>query len=500
MREYDSRAIEEKWRRRWDEAGLHTTPDKSKKPKCYVLDMFPYPSGDGLHVGHPKGYIATDVYSRLKKMQGHEILHPMGWDAFGLPAENFAIQNKIHPRIAVEKNIARFKEQLGGIGFNYDWSREITTSDPAFYRWTQWIFLKLYERDLAYESYEPINWCPSCQTGLANEDLEQGRCERCGSIVEKRPMRQWVLKITDYAERLLSDLDGLAWPEHIKESQRNWIGKSEGAIIKFQIPDSKIQTSSNDANSNGSHEIDVFTTRPDTIFGATYVVLAPEHPLIAKLESRISNRDEVLRYVEEAKKKGEIERTAEGKEKTGVKLEGITAINPATKEEIPIFVADYVLGHYGTGAVMAVPAHDERDFVFAKKYGLPVRQVIAPHLISLDNPPREGKRHAPRIVVQGIVRHWENDTVLQIKWKKLPWKTFVIGGAEEGESLEEAVMREVREETGYKNIRSVRRVTPELRVELYVDHKDENRYAHMHAFEVVLANGERDELSPEEQE
>ncbi|MBP9771536.1 MAG: leucine--tRNA ligase, partial [Candidatus Pacebacteria bacterium] len=353
----------------------------STKPKCYVLDMFPYPSGEGLHVGHPKGYIATDVYSRFQKMSGKEVLHPMGWDAFGLPAENYAIKNKIHPRVAVEKNIARYKEQLESIGFNYDWSREVNTTDPDFYKWTQWIFLKLYEKGLAFESHEPINWCPSCQTGLANEDLEDGKCERCGSVVEKRPMRQWVLRITDYAERLLADLDTLTgWPEHIKESQRNWIGKSEGAVIKFQIPNAKLQTSSNNQNPNEESVIEVFTTRPDTLYGATYVVLAPEHKLIPELAESASNTSEIFAYVQESKNKPEIERSAEGREKTGVKIEGVMAINPATQEEIPVCIADYVLGSYGTGAVMAVPAHDDRDWEFAKKYDLPIKPVVVSEL------------------------------------------------------------------------------------------------------------------------
>ncbi|MCR4331023.1 MAG: leucine--tRNA ligase [Patescibacteria group bacterium] len=364
MKGYDHKLIEKKWQKEWSKKNLYKTSENTDKLKCYVLDMFPYPSGEGLHVGHPKGYIATDIYSRYKKMTGYNVLHPMGWDAFGLPAENFAIKNKIQPRIAVEQNIKHFKEQLSLIGFNYDWEREINTTDPAYYRWTQWIFLKLHERGFAYESHEPINWCPTCQTGLANEDLEGNVCERCGTVVEKRPMRQWVLKITDYAERLLKDLEGLEWPESIKESQRNWIGRSEGALIKFPI-------------SNFQFSIEVFTTRPDTLFGATYLVLAPEHQLTQELFAGVTNQEEVKKYIEGVKKKTEIERTAEGKEKTGVELRGIKAINPANNKEIPIFIADYVLAHYGTGAIMAVPAHDERDFAFAKKFGLPVVEVIS---------------------------------------------------------------------------------------------------------------------------
>jgi leucyl-tRNA synthetase len=363
MKHYDHKNIEKKWQKEWEKSGMYKTNESHEKPKCYVLDMFPYPSGEGLHVGHPKGYIATDVYSRFKKMNGFNVLHPMGWDAFGLPAEQYAIKNKIHPRVAVEKNVARFKEQLSVIGFNYDWERELSTTDPKFYKWTQWIFLKLLEKGLAYESYEPINWCPSCQTGLANEDLDGDACERCGTVVEKKPMRQWVLRITDYAERLLADIDALEWPESIKESQKNWIGKSEGAIIRFQVL-------------GFSFQVDVFTTRPDTLFGATYLVLSPEHDLMEKLKEKIINWNEVEKYREEVKNKTEIERTSEGKEKTGVRLEGVVAINPANNEEIPVFIADYVLTHYGTGAIMAVPAHDERDFEFAKKYNLPRKEVV----------------------------------------------------------------------------------------------------------------------------
>ena len=270
MKKYNPQEIEKKWQKYWKDNNVYKVNDDFTRTKIYILDMFPYPSGDGLHVGHPKGYIATDIFSRYKRLNNYNVLHPMGWDAFGLPAENFAIQNKIHPSIAVERNIKRFKEQLSIIGFDYDWDREIKTSDPSYYKWTQWIFLKLYEKGLAYESYEPINWCPSCKTGLANEDLENGRCERCGSLVEKRPMRQWVLKITDYAERLLQDLSKLEWEESIIESQRNWIGKSEGAEIKFKIDGFNL-------------EINIFTTRIDTIYGCTYIVVAPENKLINEI-------------------------------------------------------------------------------------------------------------------------------------------------------------------------------------------------------------------------
>ncbi len=381
-KDYDHKAIEKKWQDEWEKNKTYKTPDKPEK-KVYVLDMFPYPSGEGLHVGHPKGYIATDVYSRMKRMQGYGVLHPMGWDAFGLPAENYALKTKTHPRKAVDKNIVRYKKQLSIIGLDYDWSREIDTTDPAYYKWTQWIFLKLLEKGLAYQSFEPINWCPSCQTGLANEDLNaDGTCERCDSVVEKRPMRQWVLKITDYADRLLADLDTLAWPGHIKEMQRNWIGRSEGAELSFVLRFHKDERHNDFRDEKGMPaKVAVFTTRPDTLYGATYLALAPEHPWVRAIwdvdrDDAVNNKEVVRAYVEAAGQKSDIERTAEGKEKTGLKLEGLGAINPATGEEIPIYVADYVLGHYGTGAVMGVPAHDERDFAFATKYDLPIIGVL----------------------------------------------------------------------------------------------------------------------------
>ncbi|MBN2884668.1 leucine--tRNA ligase [Patescibacteria group bacterium] len=361
---YDYLKIEKKWQQQWVESNLYQVKEDKAKPKYYVLDMFPYPSGDGLHVGHPKGYIATDIIARKRSMEGFQVLHPMGWDAFGLPAENYALKNKVHPRVAVEKNIINFKRQLSLLGFSYDWSREINTTDPAYYRWTQWAFLQMWHKGLAYESFAPINWCPSCQTGLANEDLDDGCCERCGTLVEQKPMRQWVLKITDYADRLLNDLDKLPdWEEAIKEMQRNWIGRSEGAEIKFKIK-------------NTTANITVFTTRLDTIFGCTYVVLAPENELLQNLKDKIKNWAEVEKYIEEVKNKTDLQRTDLNKEKTGVVLEGVKAINPFNQEEVLVYAADYVLNSYGTGAVMAVPAHDDRDFAFAIKHNLLIRRVI----------------------------------------------------------------------------------------------------------------------------
>ncbi len=353
----------------WEKNKVFKTENNKNKKKFYCLDMFPYPSGDGLHVGHIKGYTATDIISRFMKMNGYNVLHPMGWDAFGLPAENYALKVGKSPQDAVKNNIARFKEQLQTLGFCYDWSREINTTDPEYYKWTQWIFLKLFKKGLAYEDDSPINFCPSCKTGLANEEVTGGLCERCGTKVEKKKIRQWILKITDYAEKLLRDLDDLDWPEPIKQMQRNWIGKSEGTQIEFRLVDEK---------SKDIGKITVFTTRADTLFGCTYIVLSPEHKQIAKLGNYFKNINEVDYYIKEAGNKSDLERTDLAKEKTGVCCEGIWAINPINNEKLPVWIADYVLANYGTGAIMAVPAHDERDFEFAKKYSIKIAKVINP--------------------------------------------------------------------------------------------------------------------------
>jgi len=371
MKAYNPQEIEKKWQDFWNINGTNKTQENGGKPKFYVLDMFPYPSGSAMHVGHCKGYIASDIIARQKMMQGYNVLHPMGWDAFGLPAENFAIKNKIHPKIAVQQNIKNFREQIEKIGFTYDWSREINTTDPYYYKWTQWAFLRMFENGLVKEAYDPVNWCPSCRTVLANEDVEQGKCERCGSDVIRKPIREWSIEITKYADRLLNGLNGLDWEKAIIEQQINWIGKSEGAEIEFKIKnqESKIKI-------NEEYFIKIFTTRLDTIFGCTYVVIAPEHSLINELKDNIQNWGEVEKYIEESKKKSDLQRTELQKEKTGVEIKGIKAINPFNGEEIPVFVGDYVLGHYGTGAIMAVPAHDQRDFEFAKKHNLEIIEVV----------------------------------------------------------------------------------------------------------------------------
>lgn len=673
MKQYDHKKIEKKWQASWAKKGVYKSKENAKKPKKYVLDMFPYPSGDGLHVGHPKGYIATDAYSRHARMSGHEVLHPMGWDAFGLPAENYAIKNKVHPRKAVEKNIKRFKEQLKMIGLDYDWGREINTTDPEFYKWTQWIFLKLYEKGLAYESFEPINWCPTCQTGLSNEDLEGNACERCGTVVEKKPMRQWVLKITQYADRLLEDLKLLPeWQEHIKESQRNWIGKSEGTEIDFplmigegkkmkyvilhgftsradrprfvwmktelekqghqviipQLPNTDapveaeqvaeaLKATNYDENtiicgfSLGSvvalkvleklerpiarlvtcggfvdrnfkdrprpfdktfswdfdfekikqntrsitvlHDINdhaitegqsdrlaaalgvkaerveaekphfggdteptvlmwlrptirVFTTRADTLYGATFLILSPEHPWVT-LACRddhsgvLKNQMAVRDYVKNAAEKTELERQ-ESKEKTGVKLEGVEAVNPATGDKIPVYIADYVLAHYGTGAIMAVPAHDERDMEFALKYDLPIRQVVAP--ISRSPEPSQqiqaGVITEQRDAVMCIVKHWEKDEYLCEQWKEHDVRSLVSGGIEKGEDMIDAGKREILEETGYKNARYIRQIGGFSYINFFHQVKRTNVLARFRYVYFELENGEQMSVAQEERE
>jgi leucyl-tRNA synthetase len=359
---FPHKEIEKKWQKYWEENKTFKTVDDDSKPKFYALDMFPYPSGAGLHVGHPEGYTATDILSRMKRMQGYNVLHPMGWDAFGLPAEQYALDTGNDPAEFTKKNIDNFRRQIKSLGFSYDWDREINTTDPNYYKWTQWIFLKLYEKGLAYIDEVPVNWCPALGTVLANEEVIDGKSERGGHPVERRPMKQWMLKITEYADRLLEDLEELDWPESIKEMQRNWIGRSEGAEVTFQI--------------DGHDEtFTVFTTRPDTLFGATYCVLAPEHPLVKKITTP-EQQVAVESYLDQIKSKSDLERTDLAKEKTGV-FTGAYAVNPASGKKMPIWIADYVLMSYGTGAIMAVPAHDERDYEFAKKFDLPMIEVVA---------------------------------------------------------------------------------------------------------------------------
>ena len=361
---YNHREVEQKWQKIWDDEKAFATSNDFSRPKYYALVEFPYPSGQGLHVGHPRPYTALDIVARKRRMQGYNVLFPMGWDAFGLPTENYAIKNHIHPKIVTKNNVARFKEQLHSLGYSFDWDREVNTTDPDYYKWTQWIFLKLFKAGLAYKAEMPINWCTSCKVGLANEEVVNGVCERCGSEVVRKVKSQWMLKITDYADKLIEGLDTVDYIERVKVSQKNWIGRSQGAEVDFAIK-------------GKDEKLRIYTTRCDTLFGVTYMVVSPEHPVIDKYKDEIKNFDEIVAYREMASRKSDFERTELAKDKTGVMIDGLTAINPVNGKEIPIWISDYVLMSYGTGAIMAVPAHDERDWEFAKKFNMPIIEVVA---------------------------------------------------------------------------------------------------------------------------
>ncbi len=669
MKSYDHKKIEKKWRAQWEEKKAYATDTDPNKPKYYVLDMFPYPSGAGLHVGHPKGYIASDIVARKKRMEGNRVLHPMGWDAFGLPAENYAIKTGTPPQKTTDESIATFKSQISNLSLSYDWDREIGSHRPDYYRWTQWLFTKFFERGLVYKKKALVNWDPIDQTVLANEQvLADGTAERSGAVVEKKDLEQWFFKITDYADELVDKLDTIDWPESTKINQRNWIGRSEGAEIDFPLemgkkfkfvilhgfqsapdrprwiwakekleemghevilpalpnpdepteegwvstalnattydentvlvghslgsvaalkvlekldrPIARLVTvggfvsknfkdnprpfestfewkfdgekirknvgsvtvlhdprdnavsdtqakeladllqvpvtigTSNEPHFTGDTEPDVvmwlrptirvFTTRADTLFGATFLVLAPEHPWVTlALEHKtvLQNNDEVAAYVQKSKLKSDIERLSLEKEKTGVALMGVHAVNPASGEKMPLYVADYVLGHYGTGAVMGVPAHDERDHAFAEKYSIAIKQVVAPAMSASGPRPdavQEGIPFAERRAVMSIVKHWEKDEYLCIQWKDFDVRTFVSGGMEVGETPEETGAREVREETGYKNVRFVRRVGPDSIVEFYHRVKKQNVRAHFTYVYFEMQNDEREEIAAEE--
>ena len=443
MRGYDHKDIEGKWQDVWETSGIFRTEEDPSKKKWYILDMFPYPSGNGLHVGHPEGYTATDIIARKRRMEGWNVLHPMGWDAFGLPAENFAIKSGVHPKDSTWKNIDNFRRQLKSLGFSYDWSREINTADPAYYRWTQWLFLFLYKKGLAYKGTAPVNWCGSCQTVLANEQVEDGLCERCKNPVVQKELSQWFFRVTEYADRLLESAEKLDWPSKIKAMQKNWIGRSEGAEISFRG-----LASDNQTLADKEYAIAVFTTRPDTLFGVSYVVLAPEHPLVEKIVAA-DRREEVLAYVAAARGKSELQRTGLEQEKTGVPL-GASVVHPLTGASIPVWIADYALATYGTGAVMGVPAHDHRDFAFAKKYALPITTVIEP----VTGEPQKDPEHRRSIVA--LVEDPTNGKILSINWgTAMGGHLFVGGGREENEDAETCARREVREETGYVDLELV---------------------------------------------
>ncbi|HVM77207.1 MAG TPA: non-canonical purine NTP pyrophosphatase [Candidatus Paceibacterota bacterium] len=696
---YDPKQIEAKWQKKWIDEKVFAANDNSSKPKYYQLETFPYPSAAGLHMGHPKGYTAEDIHARYTRMGGRagqpkEVLYTMGWDAFGLPTENYAIKVGRNPKEITKENTDNFRRQVRMLGFSYDWDREVNTSSPDYYKWTQWLFIQLYKKGLAYRAKSNVNWCPKDQTVLANEQVVDGKCERCGSVIEERQMTQWFVKITDYAERLLEDLKGLDWPSSTIKRQEDWIGKSEGAEIDFPltwptpkmdlvfatnnkgkvgrmqklfkaaglpimlktpedvgvkdfevvedgktlaenaekkarslaektplpvfaddtgffivgeeidpvtvkrnalggvdekklsveeiatrmqsyykdiasrhggavdaewrhafcfVTPEKIAVSSDavrpvtlTAESKGAFDptlplrgmyipkptgkypvdeteeeemkelqplidgikrlftpsIKVFTTRPDTLFGATYLVLAPEHPFVQAsiMRKALANTGDVKKYCEAASHKTELMRKAEEKEKTGVELQGVRAINPATKEEIPIWVADYVLGSYGTGAIMAVPAHDDRDFAFAKKFELPIRQVVMPHVIDPENPPRERKQNTTRDIIHALVKHPKENKFIALRSKKFPWLIPVTGGIEAGETPEQAALREIHEETGFKNVRFVKEFPFVIFAEFYAGHKDVNRAVTSHLLLFELENLDQDPLAQEEQE
>ena len=517
MSNYDFKVIEKKWQEVWAKNNYGRSEDFSKKPKHYHLVEFPYPSGAGLHVGHCMGYGASDAYSRMKRMQGFNVMYPMGWDAFGLPTENYAIANKVKPQKITEDSIAAFKRQMKMLGYSFDWDREVNTTDPNYYKWTQWIFLQFYRHGyidnkivevanddvttprLAFQAEIPINWCPSCKIGLANEEVIAGRCERCDTEVIQKMQKQWMLRITAYADRLIEDLDTVDYLEKIKTQQINWIGKSEGANVKFEIRNSKSETNSKSQIQNSKQYIEVYTTRADTLFACTYVVVAPESDLISNLKNQISNLAEVEKYIENAKKKTDLDRTELEKDKTGVELKGISAINPINNEKVPVWVADYCLASYGTGAVMAVPAHDQRDFEFATKYNIAIRQSVAPYYTIKDSKDaiRPDKETVHRKMIVAIIKHWNEDKIFCLDWEKFNWHSFILGGIDEGEKPEDAARREVIEESGYKNFKSVKKIGFRTHSNFFAEHKDVNRYSDSECFVVELADGEHEEPSEE---
>ncbi len=438
---YNTKEIEKKWQNFWKEKKLFNASNVSEQEKYYILVEFPYPSGSGLHVGHVRSYTALDAIARLKRMKGYNVLFPMGWDAFGAPAEQYAIKNQIHPKIAVEENIKVFKGQLESMGYSFDWEREFSTTDPEYYKWTQWQFLKFYEKGLAYKAEKEINWCPNCKTGLSNEDAAGGVCERCGTKTEKKLKNQWMLKMTSYADRLIDGLKETEFLDKIKTAQINWIGKSTGASVNFKL--------------NGlEEELEVYTTRPDTLFGVTFMVISPEHKILETYKNKIQNLAEVEKYQTLAKQKTEIERTDVTKEKTGVKLEGLEAINPLNNKQIPIYISDYVLANYGTGAIMAVPAHDERDYAFAKKFNIEIIPVIE----EITGSPKENEEKKKSIVA--VLYDETKDKYLTINWASLGGRLFIGGTRKENETIVECAKREIKEETGYTNIELITEILP----------------------------------------
>ena len=530
MSNYDPKTIEAKWQKAWQKKDLFKS-EINDKDKKYILVEFPYPSGDGLHVGHCRSFTALDAYCRKLRLQDKNVLYPMGWDAFGLPTENYAIKNKIKPQVATEKNIATFKNQMNSLGFSFDWSREINTTDPAYYKWTQWIFLQFYKhkhengkvvavanddksaKRLAYQAEMPINWCPSCKIGLANEEVIDGKCERCGAETIKKMQKQWMMRITDYADRLIDDLETVDYLPKIKTGQINWIGRSTGSNIKFPViftspsvipAKAGIQTNLDPRIKSEDDEevfIEVFTTRADTLYGCTYVVVAPESKYIENLKFKISNLKDVENYISESKKKSDLERTDLAKDKTGVKIEGVKAINPINGKEIDIFVADYVLANYGTGAVMAVPAHDERDYEFAKKYGIEIIYVVEPKFVATKDSDAAIKKELPlekRRAICAVVKNPKNNKYLCISWKNFKMHGLITGGIDDGEDIIKCAEREILEETGYKNLKYIRTAPLGINTQFYHRQKKVNRWAHFQFVFFDLVDENRSEIAENE--
>ncbi len=484
MKNYDHKKIEKKWQSTWEDQALYKVEDKVEgKDNFYQLVEFTYPSGN-LHVGHWYAFAVPDIFARYKRMQGYNVLYPMGFDAFGLPAENAAIKLGADPKVWTHTQMDTMRAQLRSMGASFDWDREVVSCEPEYYKWTQWLFNQFLKNDLVYRDITKVNWCPKDQTILANEQVVDGKCERCGEEVEQRNQEQWMIRITKYADRLIDDLDGLAWPDEIKAAQRNWIGRTEGSEIDFKIKDT-------------SESIKVFTTRADTIYGVTYVVLAPEHDLIKSLESKIENIKDVEKYINDTKKKSELDRK-QSKEKTGVEVKGLKAINPINNEEVSIWIADYVLSGYGTGAVMAVPAHDERDYEFAKKYNLEIKRVIEPVFFSSDSPLKKDLPIISRNCVCAIIRNPKDGKYLCSVWRDILMHGLITGGIEEGEDMVEGALREIYEETGYKNLKLVN--NPEVAIHSFFFHrkKEINREAKFNYLFFDLINEEQDPISEEE--
>lgn len=478
MKRYNPSQIEPKWQKVWAETGIYQASDDHKKPKNYILDFFPYPSGAAMHVGHVRNYTISDALARFARQRGQNVLHPMGWDEFGLPAENYAIKTGVSPQVSVKQNTSNFKKQLTQMGIGIDWTREFGSSDPDYYRWTQWLFTVLFERGLAYKKESLQWWCETDKTVLANEQVEAGRCWRCGNKVTKKPLDQWFFKITDYADRLADDLEDLDWSDAIKAMQRNWIGRSKGAEVTFEIVDS-------------SHKIKIFTTRPDTLFGATFMVVAPEHPMLADLTTS-DQKENVEQYTAAAMAKSDVDRMETDREKTGV-FTGSYAINPVSGEQIPIWVADYVLMSYGTGAIMAVPAHDERDFAFAEKFKLPIIEVVEP----VTGKPQQNPEFRRSIVA--IVRDPKTKKYLSINWGKNGGNLFIGGGREDNEEIEATAVREITEETGYKNVKLVSK-TGRIHHHYFAHSKNVARQIEAHAMLFDLIDDEQTKTALEENE